>query len=522
MPDLRLTIRAALAALVLNSSLPAFAATPHSVETMIDDPIPLPPRPAVAATAEAGQAVADVLAQLPAGFVLPYRDTRTVAQEFDWLMRNPDYLERVFRRAQPYMPHILEQLRARGMPLELALLPVVESAYDPFAYSHGQAAGLWQFIPATASRFGIDQNWWYDGRRDLLDSTRAALDYLERLHEIFDGDWLLAIAAYNSGEGKVRRALRRAGPDASFWELALPRETRMYVPRLLALSRIVSAPGDFGVVLPPVADTVQFAVVDTGGQLDLALAAELAGVGVDTLYRFNPGLNRWATPPEGPHRLLLPVAHASQLRQGLAGLPENERLSWKRYRIAPGDTLSTIAASHRITVASLRGANRLGGTTIRAGDYLLIPTASRAASAYTLSAESRQAATLARSPDALEYTVRPGDSLWTIARRHDVGVRELAAWNAMAPRDTLRVGRTLVIRGGKHTAGVTAALTPPETQRRIHYVVRRGDSLARISSKFSVTISQLKRWNRTVAQQKYLYPGQRLVMYIDVRRQSGG
>ena len=516
MPRFRLPRRTVLTMLLLTPLQPVSASVPQSVA--------LPAGPAAEAGHEAPPAAGsatDVLAQLPHGFGLPYRETRRVDAEFNWLVRNPDYLQRVFTRAQPYLPHILAQLRERGMPLELALLPVVESAYDPFAYSHGQAAGLWQFIPATATHFGIDQNWWYDGRRDVLDSTRAALDYLERLHRIFDGDWLLAIAAYNSGEGKVRSALRRAGRNASFWELSLPRETRMYVPRLLALSRIVAAPGDFGVVLPVVVDEPQFEVVATGGQLDLALAAELAGTDLDTLYRFNPGLNRWATPPDGPHRLLLPVAQATQLHQRLADLPQDRRMTWERYEIAPGDTLSTIAARHKITVAALRDANRLGGTTIRAGAYLLIPTASRAASAYSLSADSRLAARLARSPDAIRYTVRPGDSLWTIARRHKVGVRELAGWNGMAPRDTLRVGRTLVIRGGE-TSGATVAAAPPGTQRRIQYTVRRGDSLARISSKFSVTISQLKRWNRSVAQQKFLYPGQKLVMYIDVRRQSGG
>ena len=221
MPDSDIAIRTALAVFLLSLVSHASGTPPHFVETLVTDPVALPATDAP--DSDAGPVIRDVLTQLPAGFRLPYRETSRVEQEFNWLMRNPDYLDRVFRRAQPYMPHILAQLRARGMPLELALLPVVESAYDPFAYSHGQAAGLWQFIPATATRFGIDQNWWYDGRRDVLDSTRGALDYLERLHQIFDGDWLLAIAAYNSGEGKVRRALRLAGANSSFWELALPR-----------------------------------------------------------------------------------------------------------------------------------------------------------------------------------------------------------------------------------------------------------------------------------------------------------
>ncbi|MBT8144373.1 MAG: LysM peptidoglycan-binding domain-containing protein, partial [Gammaproteobacteria bacterium] len=353
-----------------------------------------------------------------------------------------------------------------------------------------------------------------------LDSTAAAITYLDKLQRMFDGDWLLAIAAYNSGEGKVRRELRRAGGDATFWELRLPRETRAYVPRLLALSRLVAAPGDFGITLPEVIDTPQFEVVQTGGQLDLAVAAELTGLSVDTLYRFNPGLNRWATPPQGPHRLLIPANYAGLLRDGLAELPAAQRVTWKRYRIAPGDTLSSIAAAHRITIESLRDSNDLRGSMIRAGQYLMIPTASRKSRDYRLSASQRlQQRTVATARD-VEYTVRPGDSLWTIARGYGVDVRRLASWNGMAPKDTLQAGRRLVIRDVVNDD--PAVVGPPSTQRRINYTVRRGDSLARISSKFSVSIAQIRKWNRNVANQKYLYPGQKLVMYIDVTRQSGG
>ncbi|NNF60720.1 MAG: LysM peptidoglycan-binding domain-containing protein [Gammaproteobacteria bacterium] len=462
----------------------------------------------------------DLLAQLPDGFRLPYRDTRAVSQEFNWYVRHPDYLDRVFTRSRPYLPHIVAKIRERGMPLELALLPVVESAFDPFAYSHGQAAGMWQFIPATGRRFGLQQNWWYDGRRDVIESTRAALDYLERLHRIFDGDWLLAIAAYNSGEGKVRRAIRRVGAGATFWDLRLPRETEAYVPRLLALSRLVAAPHDFGISLPFVSEQPYFEVVSTGSQIDIALAAQMADMETDDLYRLNPGLNRWASPPQGPHRLLVPVNKAQLLRLRLAELPAERRVRWTRYRIREGDTLSQIAQAHKTTVSVLREANSLGGSSIRAGRHLMIPTASQAAADYNLTADNRLAQKTAARGDSLRYTVRSGDSLWDIAQAHGVGVRELARWNGMAPRDTLRVGRRLVIHGAAKSGPDVAA--PPGTQRRVNYTVRRGDSLARISSRFNVSINQLRRWNSAVSKQKYLYPGQRIVMYIDVTRQSGG
>ena len=202
-----------------------------------------------------------LLAKLRWGFSLEPADNRRIRAERDWYVRHPDYLTRVFTRAQRYLPFITEQLEKRGLPLELALLPIVESAYDPFAYSHGRAAGLWQMIPGTARRFGIKQNWWYDGRRDVVDSTRAALDYLEYLYELNEGDWLNAIASYNSGEGNVRKAVRRnrrAGKPEDFWSLRLSRETSTYVPKLLALVDIVRDPGRFDLTQPNVVDEPQF------------------------------------------------------------------------------------------------------------------------------------------------------------------------------------------------------------------------------------------------------------------------
>ena len=182
-------------------------------------------------------------------------------------------------------------------------------AFDPFAYSHGRAAGLWQIIPGTGRRLGLEQNWWFDGRRDVLESTRAALDYLQELHEEFNGDWLLAVAGYNSGEGNVERAIRSAaaaGRPLDFWGVKsyLPVETRTYVPRLLAIASLVAKPESYGVALPPLANEPRFAVVDTGSQIDMALAARLAGIDTDQLYSLNAGVNRWATDPDGPHRLL--------------------------------------------------------------------------------------------------------------------------------------------------------------------------------------------------------------------------
>jgi membrane-bound lytic murein transglycosylase D len=278
----------------------------------------------------------DLLVRMRNGFSLEPQDNRRLDGELKWFVSHPDYLDRVFTRAQRYLPFILAEIDERGLPYELALLPIVESAYDPFAYSHGRAAGLWQMIPGTATRFGIRQNWWYDGRRDIVDSTGGALKYLEYLHGFNNGDWFNAIASYNSGEGNVRKAVRRniaANKPIDFWNLKLSKETSAYVPRLLALVEIVRDPSRFGLTLPNLVDEVQFVVTETETQVDLALAAELAGVEVDTVYAYNPGYNRWATDPKGPHQLVMPIAVADVFTDALATVPANERVRWKRHLV---------------------------------------------------------------------------------------------------------------------------------------------------------------------------------------------
>ena len=468
----------------------------------------------------------DVLAKLRRGFNLTYDDNPRTAAELKWFARHPDYLDRVFTRAQRYLPYIAAELQRRDLPLELALLPIVESAYDPFAYSHGRAAGLWQMIPGTAKRFGVKQNWWYDGRRDVVDSTRAALDYLEYLEELNDGDWLNAIASYNSGEGNVLRAARRnrnAGKPTDFWHLKLPRETSMYVPKLLALVQIVSDPARHNLTLPVVEDEQQFVVADIGSQLDLSLAAELAGIDVDTVYQYNPGYNRWSTDPAGPHRLVMPIEAADQFQAALGKVPASERVRWKRHKVKNGEAISQIAEKYNTTVATIRSANNLRGNTIRAGHYLMIPVAKKPLSAYSQSADARLAKTQnrKRKGSKVEHIVRNGESFWTISRHYKVTHRQLAAWNGMAPGDTLSVGKRLVVWTN---AAAEAPRTSPtqvlgNTTRKLRYTVRNGDSLYVIARRFRVGIDQIARWNG-IDKNKILRPGQKLTMYVDVTKQS--
>ncbi|WP_315983143.1 transglycosylase SLT domain-containing protein [Aliamphritea spongicola] len=237
-------------------------------------------------------------------------DQPRIATQFKWYASHPQYMQRVGQRSSRYYHYILNRIKERGLPTELALLPVVESAYDPFAYSSGRASGPWQFIPSTAKYFGIKSNWWYDGRRDIITSTEKALNYLEQLNKRFDGDWLLALAAYNAGGGTVSKAMRKnreAGLPTDYWSLKLPRETMAYVPKLLAVSKLVRDAEQHQLVLPTLNNQPYFEIIDIGSQIDLAQAAKMANISTQELYQLNPGFNRWATDPSGPHRLLIPV-----------------------------------------------------------------------------------------------------------------------------------------------------------------------------------------------------------------------
>jgi membrane-bound lytic murein transglycosylase D len=466
---------------------------------------------------------ANLWVALRADFSLPRQpENQRIQVQRNWYIKHPNYIDRVAERAERYAWHIHQTLVERNMPAEIALLPIVESAYDPFAYSHGRAAGLWQFIPGTGKRFKLKQDWWYDGRRDVVDSTRAALDYLQYLHKHFNNDWLLALAAYNSGEGTVGKAVRKnrkAGKPTDFWSLKLPRETRDYVPKLIALAQLVKHPENYGVELPVLPNQAHFKIVDIGGQIDLAVAADLAGIKLDTLYRLNPGFNQWATSPDGPHRILVPAKSAATFRQAIAQLPPKQRVQWNRHKIKNGETLSHIAKRYHTSTEVLQAANQLNSSTIRVGKHLMVPVSSQSQEVYKLSAAQRlnRKQNASRKGVKTRHVVSNGDTLWDLSREYKVGVRSLASWNGMAPGDTLRVGQKLVIwtkqSGNKN-------LHPGAKARAVYYTVRKGDSLARISSRFKVSVRDVQRWNGLSAN-KYLQPGQRLKLYVDVTRQAG-
>ncbi len=450
-----------------------------------------------------------------------------VQSELNWYSKHPEYLFRTMTRAEPFLHYILEEAEKRDLPTELVLLPIVESAYQPFAYSHGRAAGIWQFIPSTGRLYGLDQTWWYDGRRDIYASTQAALQYLQNLSKMFDGDWTLALAAYNSGSGTVQRAIRKnkkKGKPTDFWHLTLPKETRAYVPKLMALKELIENSELYDISLRCIPDAPGFVPVDTESQIDLALAAELAEMDVDTLYEYNPAFNRWATSPDGPHRLLLPYENAEIFKANLAKIPDDQRVQWKRHKIKNGETLSHIAVKSNTTVKELRKINSISGNNIRAGQHLLIPVASRGQSSYTLSSSQRLKAIQSngkKNKTRVNHYVQSGESFWTISRKYNVNMHSLAKWNGMAVKDPLGKGQKLVVwTNNSSSSSAPGKRKPSQTIQPISYTVRNGDSLARIANRYSVSVSDLHRWNTIKG--KYIQPGQKLRLYVDVTEQTKG
>ncbi|MCU1752281.1 transglycosylase SLT domain-containing protein [Pseudomonas sp. 6D_7.1_Bac1] len=383
-----------------------------------------------------------------------------IEQQRLWFASNPSFLQGASERGSLYIHYIVERLEERNMPLELALLPVIESAYNPMAYSRSDAVGLWQFIPSTGRYFNLRQTRFYDGRRDITASTIAAMDYLTRLHDMFNGDWLLALAAYNAGEGTVSRAIERnekLGLPTDYWNLPLPAETQAYVPKLLALSQVVLSPEAYGVNLNPIANRPYFEVVEINQRMDLSKVAEVANIDEDELFQLNPAFKQRTT-IDGPQHLLVPTSKAQLLTA----------------------SLSTMKPEELISKRSLKPVFE--------------------------GADDSELAKLKRS-----YRVKRGDNLTQIAKANKVDVKDLQHWNKLTGKE-LKVGQTLVMRDTSKRSGtrintVVAANNKKQTQ----YKVKQGDSLYIVAKRFNVEMQHLKRWNPRVGQA--LKPGQMLTVY---------
>lgn len=465
----------------------------------------------LASPAESVQ-ITDVWERIRQGMQLHVPDQKLVNQYRDWYIDNPEHLEIISERAAPYMYMIVEELEKRDLPIEIALLPIIESAFDPSASSASAASGLWQITTPMATHFGLEINWWYDGRRDVPASTIAALDMLEYLYEKTNNNWLYAFAAYNTGESRVLNAIKhnkKKGLKTDFWSLNLPNETERYVPQLLALAEVIKNADEYGINLTPIENSPSIEVVDIDSQIDLTIAAELANMTTPELQKLNPGYNRSATSPLGPHTLVLPIDKSEEFKKALEETESEERISWLRYTIKPGDSIGLIAKNHHTTISSIRAANGMKNNTIIVGKHLIIPVSVDDKQLYTLSTSQtlpKKTRTVATGQQ-LTYKVQSGDTLSEIAQHHKVSVKQLTAWNHLNKNSKLHAGQQLTIIAPE--APVTA-----EQISTVSYKVKSGDSLARIASKFSVTVDELLEWN-SLTRSHYIQPGQVLKLVVD-------
>lgn len=395
----------------------------------------------------------DLIDRIRSGFAIPELDSPIVSQHERWIQRNPEYLARVFDRGGKYLHHIVEELEARNMPTELALLPIVESAFNPQALSKAKAAGLWQFIPSTGRIFDLEQNWWHDQRRDVLESTRAALDYLEKLYELQGQDWFLALASYNWGEGAVMRARKRNQaknrPD-DYLSLKMPKETQHYVPKLIALRNVLARPEAFGIVLPKIPNKPYFVVIDKEQSIDLSLAARFSGLSVEEFVGLNPSHHRPVISASRSNRIVLPADRAEAFQTALqAHLASGSPLvTWKPYTLKSGESLSSLATRAGVSPQELIRANSLKkNAQVLPGTTLLAPIAAQTDEAHietTLARFNGTRVVEKERASAVYHRVTKRDSLAKIAKRYGTTISSIRALNNL--KEELPVGSRLLIR----------------------------------------------------------------------------
>jgi len=415
------------------------------------------------------------------------------------LYNNQSAVNRISKSGQRYLYHTLTRAEELGLPVELALLPFVESEFDPYAKSVDGATGIWQFMPATGKEWGLKTNWWYDGKKDVLASTEAALQFLTYLNEKFDGDWLLAMAAYNTGPTRVNRAIRknkRQDKPTRFWDLDLPKETTAYVPKLLVLCELIKDPDSFDVNLPSIANRPYFQRVKIPGQLDLMQAADLAGLKPETIYELNPGFNQWATDPSGPHYLLLPIGVSDRFVTQLESLDQTDLVRWDRYKIRRGDNLYRIASRYKIEVAVLKEINGMDSDLIIAGKEIMVPRGA----AWANKQEPRERV----------YTVLKGDTLWNISKKFKVSIEDVVLWNELNIEAPLQIDQEIKIFSRYERIRQDV---PSRGLRTMLYPVKSGDTISRIASKFEISSTQIQEWNELEDVSK-IFPGQVLKLFL--------
>ncbi len=381
----------------------------------------------------------DVWERIRRGYAVPNLNSPLVDKWTAYYAAHPQSLQRMADRSGKYLYYIVDEINRRGLPTELALLPFVESAYNPNAYSRARASGLWQFIPSTGTAFNLEQNYWRDQRRDPIASTNAALDYLEYLFE-YQGDWFLAFASYNWGEGSVKRAISKnvaAGKPADYRYLKMPAETANYVPKLQAIKNIIANPAKYAVVLPMVSNDPYFVTITKDRDIDLAVAAKLAEMSIEEFSELNPSFNQGVIMADLKPEIILPLDKAPLYLANLAAY-EGDLTSWKKYPARQGESLNEIAKKFNVSAPAIRRANNMnrGLTSMPSAQIVIIPGPTANVNLAT--------AEVTRRSGTQNYRVRRGDTLSGIANRYKTSVRDLRQLNNIKG-STLKVGQRLKV-----------------------------------------------------------------------------
>lgn len=409
-----------------------------------------------------------------------YTYTPQVRDQIKWFEHHQAYLNHVLIESAPYIYYIYQQTQAHHLPAELALIPVIESEYNPYAKSHVGAMGLWQMMPTTARGFGLKRDWWYDGRKDVIASTNAALDYFKYLHEFFNDNWLLAIAAYDCGEGTVMQCVhynQYHGSSTTFWNLPLPNETRDYVPRLLAVAAIIKDPSRYHIELAPIDNSPYVEPVNVGKPIALSNAAKLADVPLSTMRVLNPGIQHNSTDPKGPFSLLVPEDKAETFKMRLAGLSEHERIAWQQHIVKSRETLQKIAAEFGTTVAELRKINGLTSDKLHANQTILIPPLAQPDVANNSSAPT----TLAFNKPITNFDAIKSDSNQDIIQD---ALSQSQTNSQVAP------ATNPITNNASDTANANT-----DQPLAVNYQVKSGDDLRKIAKRFHTTTTKLSKAN---------------------------
>ena len=370
--------------------------------------------------------------------------------------------------------------------------------------------------------YGLEEDWWHADRRDVLASTKAAANYLNDLNKMFKGDWLLSIAAYNAGPGRIQRAIDtniKLGKKTDFWSLDLPQETEKYVPKLLALSQVIKNPSRYNQKLLEIDNKPFLNEVELDSQFDLALISQWTGLSIDQIYNYNPGLKRWATPESLPYIMLLPEEVIYSFNDNLSKQGQRPKISWTRYKIKQGDSLSVIAQNYNTTIGQIMSVNELDNDVIRADKYLIVPLAQKSEGYYSLSDNQREKSRLniQKNSEKIIYTVVAGDSLWKISTKFGTTINNLVRWNQISPSESLSIGKELVILRDNKNKTELAKITNTgiDINRDIFYTVKEGDNLSRIAQKYNVKIAEIRSWN-DLNEEYILQPGDKLTITINV------